>query len=114
MTTLLCGPLAGPLVYLIQLEKVEQFSDFVAELLAMAHLDPSVDEIAVSSSDPFARDVAALDQITHDPLRRSLGDPDHFRNVTQPHIRVSGDREQDLRVVGDEPPRLLGVVACLP
>jgi hypothetical protein len=68
------------------------------------HLRIAVDDVAVAASHALALDESGVDQVGQDPLRRADGDPDGVRDVTETDVRVAGDAEQDLRVVGDELP----------
>ena len=83
---------------------VEHLADLVLELRRMPHRDRAVHDVAVPAADPLPLDVAGLDEVGEDPLRRALGDPDGLGDVPEPHVRVAGDAEQHLRVIGDEPP----------
>ncbi len=70
----------------------------------------SVDQVAVAAAVPLPLDIAGLDQVGQDALRRSEGDADRVSDVTQANIGVAGDAEQHLRVVGDELPARIGAV----
>ena len=63
-----------------------------------------VDRIVVSS--PFApsADVACGDELSNDGLRSSLGNSDARRNIAPADIRLFGDADQNVCVVGKEGP----------
>jgi hypothetical protein len=60
--------------------------------------------VAVPASDPSDRYVAAFDEVAQDRRRRALSDPDENRDVTHTDVRLAGDAEQDVHVVGEETP----------
>ena len=82
----------------------------MAVLGGVAHGDVGVDAVAVSTADPFALDVAGLDQVGDDALGGTFGDSDALGDVTEPRVRVADETEQDLGVVREEPPGLVVVV----
>ena len=82
----------------------------VAELRRMAHGAVPVNRVVVASTDARALDVASLDEIGEDALRRSLCDADDLCDVAQADVGVLGQAEQHLGVVRDERP---GLVLCL-
>jgi hypothetical protein len=43
-------------------------------------------------------------ELAHDPLRSALRDADPLGDVAETEIRLGGDGEQDMRVVGQERP----------
>jgi hypothetical protein len=90
-------------------QEVKQFADFVSVLGRVTHLGLLVDDVAISPTLPFPCHGPRFDQIRQDPLRRPLGDPDLFGDVSQPDVRVTGDAKQYLSVVGKKPP----VAPCL-
>jgi hypothetical protein len=90
-------------------EEIEQFADFVAELGGVAHLDLAVDRVAVSTSNAFPVDEALLDEVGEYSLGGAFRDPDVGGDVAEPDVRVSGDAEQHLGVVGDESPAAVGL-----
>ena len=85
-------------------QEVEQFTDFVVELGWMTHGDAAGELVLVPSSHTFTGDVAGLDEISDDPLRRPLGDADGRSYVAHSNTRVALDAEEHLRVAGDEVP----------
>jgi len=90
----------------LELEQIEKLSDRVPCLGVVSHGRFSVDRVAVPPADALDRDEACLDEVCDDSLGCALGDADHLRDVSRPHVFVSGDTEQDLSVVGHEPPGL--------
>ena len=89
---------------LLELEEIEELADLVIELRRVAHLALAVQRVTASAPDPLTPHVPALDEVGDDPLDGALGDPDGLGDVAQTRVRVMGDAEQDLRVVGDEAP----------
>ena len=79
----------------------------MAFLGGVAHGDVGSDAVAVSTADPFALYVAGFDQVGDDALGGSLCDSDALGDVTEPRVRVAGEAEKDLGVVGEEPPGLV-------
>ena len=78
----------------------------MAVLGGVTHGDVGLDAIAVSTADPFALDVAGVDQVGDDALGGSLGDSHALRDVTESRVRVVMEAEKDLGVVREEPPCL--------
>ena len=60
--------------------------------------------ISTSATVALAFEVARLLQLRDDALRRTLGDADQVRHLTQPHIGVLGDAQEHVRVIGEEGP----------
>ena len=90
----------------VQLQELQELADLVAVLGGVAHGDVGVDAIAVSTADAFALDVAGVDQVGDDALGGAFGDTDALRDVTESRVRIADETEQDLGVVGEEPPGL--------
>ena len=67
---------------LVELQELEQFSDFVSILGGVSHLPVSVDEIAVAASDAFPFHEPGLDEVGDDSLRGALGDADRLSEVS--------------------------------
>ena len=70
----------------------------------MAQRQVAVHLVVVAASLALAADVAGLDELGDDPLRRALGDPDLGRDVAQADPRVARDAQQHVRVVREEGP----------
>jgi hypothetical protein len=85
-------------------EHVDQVADLVAELGNVAHRQVAPDRVGVAAACPRALDVAGFDEVGEDPLSRAFGDSDPVGHVAQAHVRVLGEAEEHLRVVGDEGP----------
>lgn len=103
--------LAGPTsrvaaVVELELEEIEKLSDRMSGLSVVSHRRLPIDRVAVPSSDALDRDEARLDEVCDDPLSCALGDANHLRDVSCPHVLVPGDAEKDLSVVRHEPPGL--------
>ena len=82
-----------------RLEEVEQVADLTAELGWVTHQTVPVDDVVIAAAEATALEEAGLDQVGDDALDGSLGDPDVDRDISQPHFGITGDAEQDLRVV---------------
>jgi hypothetical protein len=95
----------------VAVEQVEQRTDLVAELGAVAHRHLAVDLVAVAPADSDAVDVARFDEVGEDPLRRPLGDPDFVGDVAQTYLRILSQAQQNLCVVGDERPGFFSLVS---
>ena len=92
-------------------EKVEEGADVMSFLGGVSeHRCVCVDHVAVAAAVPLALDVAALDEVGQDALRRSESDSDSIGDIAQANIGVAGDAQQYLRVVGDELPSAVGGV----
>jgi hypothetical protein len=63
-----------------------------------------VQPVDVAAPDAATVQVALRFQVGDDRLHGPLGDPDPRRDVAQPTVRVAGDREEDVGVVGQEGP----------
>jgi hypothetical protein len=86
-------------------QQLEQAADLVAFLGGVPeHRRLVVDDIAVAPSLSFALEIAGLDKVGQDSLRRADGDSDGVGDIADAHLRVVGDAEQYLRVVRHELP----------
>ena len=85
-------------------EEFEQVADFDSLLGGVAHVHVRVDPIVVSAPVALSVDETRLNKVGEDPLGGALGDPDLFSDVAEPDVRSAGDAEEDLGVVGEEPP----------
>lgn len=95
-------PLAGAVV---QMEQFEEPADLSSLLRGVAeHRSVHLDDVAVTTPVPLPFDEAGIDQVGEDPLGGADGDTDGIGHVAQPQIRVAGDAQQHLRVVGHELP----------
>jgi hypothetical protein len=63
-----------------------------------------VDLVAVAAADTFTTDVARVLQLGDDALGGALGDADALGDLSQEHIGVLGDAQQDVRVIREERP----------
>jgi len=68
-------------------------------------MDLSVDQVHVPAPQAGSGEVSGVDEVSHDSLDRSLGDPHPVGDVTYPDLRVLGDGQQDEAVTRDERPR---------
>ena len=80
----------------------------------VAHRYVAVDGVAVAAAFALAGDVAGVDEVGEDSLGCAFGDADGFRDVAQAGVASARDAEQDLGVVGDEPPGLVAVDGSSP
>ena len=68
-----------------------------------------VDRVPVAPALACACDVAAAEQLGHDAVRRTLGDPNAFADVAQTRPGIACDADERARVVGQEcPPGVVG------
>lgn len=96
-------------VVVFQFEEFEEFADVVAVLGGVAHGDLVVDAVAVPASDFLAGDVSGFDQVSNDSLGRAIADSDAVGEIADARVRVPVEAEQDLSVVGQEPPSVFAV-----
>jgi hypothetical protein len=78
----------------------------MSELSRMAHRSLAPDHVVVPAADASSLEEAGLGEVGHDPLNCTLGDPDVFGEVAKAHVRIPGDTQQNLSVVGEECPAL--------
>ena len=88
----------------VRAQDLEQLSDLVLELFGVSHPRFGPDFVSVPSPMAFSADVAGFHQIVDDPLSRAFGDSHGHCHVSQPHIGIAVDRQQHLRVAGQEVP----------
>jgi len=50
------------------------------------------------------RIATTIDQVADDPLGRPLGDPDPFGEIADPGLRVAGEHDHYVPVIGQEGP----------
>lgn len=94
-----------------RLKNVEQRAYVLFSLGGMPQFQVRVDHVVVAAPDAFTGHVARLDEVSDDPLRRPFRDSHDEGDVAQARVGVAGDREKYTRVVGDERPMRLPVVA---
>ena len=70
----------------------------------LRHRKIGLHPVAVPAAALLLDDVPGLGEVTDDPERAALGDPDGRGDITQPHPRVAGDAQQHQSVVGQEAP----------
>ena len=70
-----------------------------------------VDDVAVPPTLACPLDETGLDQIGHDPLRRSDRDAHRIGDIAEAHVRVASDAQQHLGVIRDELPPAVGSLA---
>jgi hypothetical protein len=88
----------------VRVEYRQQVADLLLARDRIVQRKLGLDGVAVAAALPPARDVAGLDQLDHDPVRGAFGYPDRVTDLAQASVRVGGDAQQDLRVVGQERP----------
>jgi hypothetical protein len=59
-----------------------------------------VELVAVAAAFPGAIEVTRIDQVGDDPLCGPLGYPDVIGDVTEPDVRIPGDAEKNVGVIG--------------
>ena len=72
----------------------------------VAHSGGTVDCVMGAPAHSFAGDEAGVSEVADDSLGCPFGDPDTLGDVAQPHVALPCNAQQDLGVVGDEPPGL--------
>lgn len=70
----------------------------------MAKAGAAIDLVAVAAANLRPINVALGDEIGNDPLGSSLRDPDALGDVPCTAIRVAGDTQQHVAVVGEKNP----------
>ena len=68
-----------------------------------------VEAVVVASTRLGDMDVALAGELAEDPVGCAFGDADGVGDCAQSGVRVSGDVEENLEVVREEPPLLLPV-----
>jgi hypothetical protein len=89
-------------------ERGHQGTDFLVPGGRMAQMDLLVELVEIPAPRSVAAEITLIDEVGHDALDGSLGDPHLVRHVPQPDLGVSGDGQQDEPVVGNEGPRGAG------
>lgn len=70
----------------------------------MAEGVAAVDVISIAPALPFASDVAVFLEVDDDLHCRALGDPDEFGHFSEAKVGRTGNRQQDVGVIGEERP----------
>ncbi len=83
---------------------MQECVDLMMLLERMSERMPAIDVIEVATAASLTGDVTVLLQVDDDLHRGALGDADELRKITDAHVGCLGDREQDVRVVGEEGP----------
>jgi hypothetical protein len=91
----------------VQPQKVEELADLEIELRGMSHSHAPVECVPVPSTRTLAGDVARLDEIGHDALRRPFRDAHDAGDVAKPRVPVALDAEKHLCVTCKEVPVLV-------
>lgn len=65
---------------------------------------PAIEYVPVPAADAGATEIARVDELADDALDGALGDANLVRDFTQPGIRIAGEADQDVSVVGEEGP----------
>jgi len=91
----------------------EELADVLCAVDWVGEGEVGVDGVVVASSVALARNVPGAGQLGDDAVRGAFGDPDPVAEVAQPDAGIVGDANQDLGVVGQEPPTARGVVQHL-
>jgi hypothetical protein len=91
----------------LELQEIKEPPDVMPELSGMAHLTVALDHVTVPAPDAGSLQEASLGEIGHDPLNRPLCDPDALGDLSETHVGVLRDTQQDLGVVSEERPTML-------
>src|SRR5215217_4388353 len=90
-----------------RLQESDQFADGVVAVLWVAERELAVDLVLVATSDAGLGQVAGLLELVDDLPDRSLRDADGRGDVSEARAWVRGDAAEHMRVVGDEPPKVV-------
>ena len=82
--------------------RTEDSRGFVEHGQEVAHGMVRLDGMAAAIT--ATSQVPRVDEVTHDALRRPLGNPDRFGDVTRPDRRVAINADEDMSVVTQEGP----------
>ena len=85
-------------------EKGQQVADGQTPVGRLRYRKISLHPVAVPAAALLLDDVPGLGEVTDDPERAALGDPDGRGDITQPHPRIAGDAQQHQSMVGQEAP----------
>jgi hypothetical protein len=88
-------------------EEPDQVADRVVAVPRVAKRKLVVHFVMVPASVTGLGQVAGLLEVIDDLGRRSFGDADGDGDVSEASGRVRGDAFEDVRVVGDEPPKMV-------
>ncbi len=86
------------------LEHAEDLADVVVAFERMAQRKGGVELVAVAAALAVSLQVAIVDELGHDALRCAFGDADGAGHVSQAHLRVASQAQQDVGVVREERP----------
>src|ERR1700733_2592312 len=85
-------------------EDLDQVSEIPVAGDRVMHRVLGIDRVPVATPVSFPRHVTGGGQFPDDAMRRALGYPDPFSDLTEPDTRVIGDADQHLCVIGQERP----------
>ena len=71
----------------------------------MGELLFGIDGVGVAPTDTRPLHIPGADQVVQDRLRRALGDADAIGDLADAHVRLLGDSQQHLPVVGQQEER---------
>lgn len=74
----------------------------------MTERDLGMDLVVGSATAALAREVAAPLEVDDDSMSGPLRDADRRSQIAEAHLGVAGDGDQDVRVVGEERPAVVG------
>lgn len=86
------------------MEYCEDFSDLMVVLDWMSQRKVRPNAVVVAAAIAMTLQVAGRDQLAHDPLGGSFGDPYPDGKVAHTNARIPGDAPQNVGVVGEERP----------
>jgi hypothetical protein len=92
-----------------ELQEIEQSADVIPELSGMPHRTVALDQIVVPPTNAGALEKTSLGKVGHDALNGTLCDPDVLGDVAKADVGILSDAQQDLGVVREKGPTVLGV-----
>jgi hypothetical protein len=102
------GPLLAP-YRLFELQEIKQRADVMSELSRVAHRAVALDHVVVPPTDAGPLEKTGLGEVGHDALNGTLCDPDVPGDVPKADVGILSDAQQDLGVVSEKRPTVLGV-----
>lgn len=89
-------------------QELEELADPMRLLHGMPERPVGVDAVLVPPAGSGPLDVARADQVGDDRLRCTLSDADSGGNITTADAGIIGDTDEDVAVVGEERPVVVG------
>ena len=85
-------------------DEIEQVVDAPMTLNRVAQRMMTMHDVRVSPAVALTGDKAGGLELGHDPLHRTLRDPDPVRDVAETDLRILGEAEENVGVIGQEGP----------